>query len=145
MGRLNAGLRQALAGIPAAAWRPLPDGRAELAETAYTVVGRQRSPLPVRLIVRRVTLHLPATCPWAADLLAALARLRAHAPSAAASAPTRPLSASGARRQPTGAIEPAAPAPICGLSAAPWRRAPHAGPGASIAAASEPYALNPAP
>ena len=57
--RLNAGLRQALAGIPAAAWRPLPDGRAELAETAYTVVGRQRAPLPVRLIVRRVPHTVP--------------------------------------------------------------------------------------
>ena len=57
--RLNAGLRQALAGIPTGAWTPLPDGRAELAETAYTVVGRQRAPLPVRLIVRRVPHAVP--------------------------------------------------------------------------------------
>ncbi len=55
--RLNAGIRPALALIPEDAWTPLPDwpdGRAELAETAYKVVGRKRSPIPVRLIVRRV-------------------------------------------------------------------------------------------
>ena len=55
--RLNAGIQPALAAIPAHAWVPLPawpEGRAELAETAYAVVGRKQPPIPVRLIVRRV-------------------------------------------------------------------------------------------
>lgn len=55
--RLNAGIQQALAAIPEHAWAPVPDwpeGRAELAETAYAVVGRKQPPIPVRLIVRRV-------------------------------------------------------------------------------------------
>ena len=55
--RLNAGIQQRLATIPEEAWTPLPDwpeGRAEVAAAAYTVVGRKRPPIPVRLIVRRM-------------------------------------------------------------------------------------------